>query len=308
MNLTHLKYAVEIAATGSINKAAEKLYVGQPNLSRALKELESSLGVSIFERSAKGMELTPDGQVFIDYAKSILNQVDSLEELFKKDDSHKKFFSVAAPDSGYILQALGGFSRQTEDGTNAQLVYCEQSDPSDTVKSILRRECNLGIIRYNEKYDKYYKSMLDGKDINYELLAEFKSVVLFNRQSSLSGCASIAKSALKDFTEISGLEEFHGALPARGVRKYGLPAPGRQMFCKSLLGRLELLSSDPRTYALSEPCTKRLLERFGLCGAELQDAPDRYRDFLIYHKSYKLSELDSMFISELCMAKRDTFN
>ena len=61
MNLLHMKYAVEVAETGSINKAAEKLYVGQPNLSRAIKELENSLGISIFERSAKGMILTPDG-------------------------------------------------------------------------------------------------------------------------------------------------------------------------------------------------------------------------------------------------------
>ena len=54
MNLLHLKYAVEIADTGSINRAAENLYVSQPNLSRAIKELEASLGVVLFERSKKG--------------------------------------------------------------------------------------------------------------------------------------------------------------------------------------------------------------------------------------------------------------
>ena len=63
MNLVHLKYAVEVAETGSINKASEKLYVSQPNLSRAIKELEASLGVTIFDRSAKGMVLTPEGEL-----------------------------------------------------------------------------------------------------------------------------------------------------------------------------------------------------------------------------------------------------
>ena len=72
MNLVHLKYAVEVAETGSINKASEKLYVSQPNLSRAIKDLEASLGVTIFDRSAKGMVLTPDGEVFVRYARSIL--------------------------------------------------------------------------------------------------------------------------------------------------------------------------------------------------------------------------------------------
>ena len=88
MNLMHIKYAVEVANEGSINKAAEKLYVGQPNLSRAIKELEASLGVKIFERSAKGMGLTSDGETFIRYAKTILRQVDEVESIFKIGRAH----------------------------------------------------------------------------------------------------------------------------------------------------------------------------------------------------------------------------
>ena len=65
MNLIHMKYAVEIADKKSINKAAETLFVGQSALSRAVKELESSLGVTIFQRSTKGMEPTPEGEVFL---------------------------------------------------------------------------------------------------------------------------------------------------------------------------------------------------------------------------------------------------
>ena len=72
MNLLHMKYAVEIARTNSINKAAETLYVGQSALSRAVKELENGLGITIFERSAKGMFLTPDGEVFIRQAEGVL--------------------------------------------------------------------------------------------------------------------------------------------------------------------------------------------------------------------------------------------
>lgn len=98
MNLLHMKYAVEIAEAGSINKAAERLYVGQPNLSRAVKELETSLGVAIFDRSSKGMFLTPDGEMFIRSAKNILKQVDAVEQMFQKDAVRKKtFFHFRAP-------------------------------------------------------------------------------------------------------------------------------------------------------------------------------------------------------------------
>lgn len=78
-----MKYAVTIAETKSINKAAEKLYVGQSALSRAVKELETSLGAAVFERSSKGMTLTPSGEEFIRRARSILEQVDSMENMFR---------------------------------------------------------------------------------------------------------------------------------------------------------------------------------------------------------------------------------
>ena len=72
MNILHMKYAVEVAKQGSLNKAAETLLIAQPNISRSIKELEADLGISIFNRSAKGMELTPEGEEFIGYAQSIL--------------------------------------------------------------------------------------------------------------------------------------------------------------------------------------------------------------------------------------------
>ena len=77
MNLMHLKYAAEIAKVGSLNKAAENLYMGQPNLSRAIRELETSLGITIFVRSAKGMSVTPEGEEFLRYARKILAEVDT---------------------------------------------------------------------------------------------------------------------------------------------------------------------------------------------------------------------------------------
>ena len=91
-----MKYAVEVAKCGSINKAAEILLMNQPNLSRAIKELEASLGVEIFSRSAKGMVVTPEGETFLRYATSILKQVDEVEGLFKKSTTDKKKFSLSS--------------------------------------------------------------------------------------------------------------------------------------------------------------------------------------------------------------------
>ena len=78
MNILYLKYAVEVAKTKSISRAAENLYMGQPNLSRAIKELEESLGITIFARSPQGVKTTPEGEEFLSYAKNILRQIDGI--------------------------------------------------------------------------------------------------------------------------------------------------------------------------------------------------------------------------------------
>lgn len=69
MNIQYLKYVVEVDKTGSINKAAKNLYMGQPNLSAAIKELEKELGISIFYRSKKGVFATKEGEKFLFHAK-----------------------------------------------------------------------------------------------------------------------------------------------------------------------------------------------------------------------------------------------
>ena len=162
MNLVHLKYAVEVAETGSINKASEKLYVSQPNLSRAAIP-EASLGVTIFDRSAKGMVLTPDGEVFVRYARSILRQVDAIETVFSNGSTEKKKFSISVPRASYVTDAFAEFSKLLDRDTPVEVFY-KETNSMRSMKNILQDEYKLAIIRYAENYDKYYKSTFDEKD------------------------------------------------------------------------------------------------------------------------------------------------
>ena len=85
MNLLHLKYAVEVAETNSITRAAENLYMAQPNLSRSIHELESDLGIEIFRRTSKGRFPTPKGEEFLNYARNILTQGDAVEKMYQEN-------------------------------------------------------------------------------------------------------------------------------------------------------------------------------------------------------------------------------
>jgi DNA-binding transcriptional LysR family regulator len=106
MNILHMKYAVEVAKVGSLNKASETLLVATPNISRSIKELEGDLGINIFERTAKGVTLTPEGEEFISYAKELLNQIDQVENFYKKGISKKQKFSISVPRACYISDAF----------------------------------------------------------------------------------------------------------------------------------------------------------------------------------------------------------
>ena len=91
-----MKYAVEVAKSGSLNKASDILLIAQPNLSRSIKELEADLGIVIFERTTRGMTLTPEGEEFINYAKGILSQIEQVERYYKENSAKIQKFSVLA--------------------------------------------------------------------------------------------------------------------------------------------------------------------------------------------------------------------
>ena len=87
-----MKYAVEVAKSGSLNKASEILLIAQPNLSRSIKELEADLGITIFERTTRGMTLTPEGEEFIGFAKGILSQIEQVDKYYKENSVKKQKF------------------------------------------------------------------------------------------------------------------------------------------------------------------------------------------------------------------------
>jgi DNA-binding transcriptional LysR family regulator len=103
------------------------------------------------------MILTPDGEEFMEYARDILNRIDRIEQSYR-DGSHKKRkFSVSAPRACYISAAMAEFSKMIGDAPVE--IYYKETNSQKTIQKLLENEYKLGIIRYSENYDKYYKSM-----------------------------------------------------------------------------------------------------------------------------------------------------
>ena len=307
MNILHMKYAIEVARCGSINKAAEVLLMNQPNLSRAIKELEGSLGVSLFDRSARGMVVTHEGEIFLRYASKILKQVDEVECLFKKQMPDKKRFSISVPRASYIAEAFSNFSLSLADEKNIEIYY-KETNSQRAIKNILEADYKLGIIRYSEHFDKFYKEMLDEKGLSYELVTEFKYKVIMSRSNPLAKKENLDDADLEKYIDIAHADPFVPSLPFVEVKKEELPDNiNRRIFVFERASQFDILSKNNQTYMWTSPVPKRLLDAFGLVEKSCGDNSKLYKDLIIHRNGYSLTKLDSDFIAELCKTKRELF-
>ena len=303
MNVLHMKYAVEVANNGSLNKAAEKLYIAQPNLSRAIKELESSLGITIFDRSAKGMVLTPAGEEFINYAKNILKQIDEVELIYKQGSPKKQKFSISVPRACYISDAFAHFSKHIEDGM-AEIFY-KETNSQRTINNVLNNDYKLGIIRYAENYDKYFKDLLEEKGLSYEMVAEFSYVLIMSRDNPLAEKETITFEDLPPFIEIAHADPYVPSLPLSKVVKEELPDNiDRRIFIFERASQFDLLSENPDTFMWVSPASEKILQRYNLVQRQCADNRKIYKDVLIYKNGYRFSKLDNCFITALCDSRR----
>ncbi|MBR4966108.1 MAG: LysR family transcriptional regulator, partial [Lachnospiraceae bacterium] len=302
MNILHMKYEVEIAKLGSINKASEALLIAQPNLSRAVKELETDLGVSIFDRSSKGMFLTPEGEKFIGYAKKILQQIEEVENMYKTGAPAKQKFSVCVPRASYISDAFANFSTQFK--TQAAEIFYQETNSSHVINNVLNAEYKLGILRYAENFDKYFKATLEEKGLTYELITEFTYQLIMNRNNPLASYGEIRCEHLRDFIEIAHADPFVPSLPLAEVKKEELPDDiERRIFVFERASQFDLLAENEQTFMWVSPVPDKTLQRYGLVQRKCADNTRVYKDMLIYRKDYKLTETDQCFITELCNSK-----
>ena len=300
----HLKYAVEVAKTKSISKAAENLYMGQPNLSRAIKELEDSLGIVIFSRTTKGITLTPDGEQFLQYAKRILAQVDEVEEIYRNGKTHKQKLSVCVPRSSYISAALAEFAKEISLDCPVEIMY-KETNSSRTINNVLKEEYNLGIVRYQTAFERYYQNMFGEKNLEHETLTEFSYVLLVSASSPLAGRSNVELKDLADYIEITHGDPYVPSMPLIDVKKAELSEfVDKRIFVFERGSQFELLEKLPSSFMWVSPVPEDTLKKYHLVSVSCQANEKVYKDVLIYKKGYRLSELERRFIDEV--AKADT--
>lgn len=303
MNLLHLKYAIEVEKTRSISKAAENLFMGQPNLSRAIKELEESLGITIFRRTSKGITPTVRGVEFLAYAKSILAQVSEVEALYRKDCKNKQRFSISVPRASYITHAFTNMVQKLDNNAPMELFW-KETNSMRAISNLLGGEYNLGIIRYQSAFEQYFTNMLTEKGLLMNDICEFNYGVLMSREHPLAECERVTTEQLSEYIEIAHGDPYVPTMPPADVKKAELSEQtDKHIFVFERGSQFDLLCDVTNSYMWVSPVPARLLERYGLVQRPCPEQDRRYKDALIYKNGYRFTRLDRLFLRELDAAK-----
>ncbi|MBR1393386.1 MAG: LysR family transcriptional regulator [Ruminococcus sp.] len=299
MNLTHLKYMVEVERHGSITKAAAALYMGQPNLSKAIKELELEFGVPIFKRSAKGVVPTEKGKELLLHAKAILSQVEKMEQLSREDDRSSLEFSLLLPRASYISHAFTLFLNEV-DAVEKMNIKFKETNSMSAIDLVADCEYNLGIIRYPVNYEAFFLSAIEEKGLKAREVWTYDYVLLMSAKSPLARAPEIRASVLDDYIEILHGDNIVPNISQTFLKKDAqLGSSRRHIFVYERGSQFDILCTVPNSYMWVSPLPREVLRRYGLVQKPCADLIKRNRDLLIYQGNYRLSQTEKLFIDTL---------
>ena len=298
-SLLQLKYAVEVEKTGSISKAAENLYMNQPNLSKAIRELEDDLGIAIFDRTAKGVVPTEKGREFLGYARNILAQVAEMEALYRPAEESRVRFDLCAPRAGYISRAFAAFAASF--GTEADVCFSyRESGPMRVIKGVSNGVFRLGVLRYRTVYERYFRNELAERSLVFEPVRAFSRAALMSRAHPLAGRESIAADDLAPYTEILYGDWSVPSLPVAEARQLAQAQESRRTVSVfERASQMELLGAIPGAYALVSPEPKEFWDCFGLVQKRCELPENDFRDVLVSRAGYRMTREDRLFLEKL---------
>lgn len=299
MNILHLKYAVEVERTGSITQAAETLYMGQPNLSKAIRELENSIGIVIFKRTPKGVTPTVRGEEFLRQAKKVLAQIEHMEAVFMPGSKERQSLSVSVPRATYIAEAFTSFV-QMMNSTEAMDLDYKETNSMQAIHNIIQDESSIAFIRYPLEQERYFQHLLDFKNLDSAPIWEFEHRAVMSERHPLARANPLRYEDMIQYTELTHGDNENPYVPVReAVKIKDQPSIKRKIFIYDRGSQFDILVNVPTSYMWVSPIPSEVLQRYGLVQLKCESPGNRYKDVLVYKKGYRLSSPELLFVNEV---------
>lgn len=297
MNTQHLKYAIEVERTGSITQAADNLYIGQPSLSKAIKELEDSLGIVIFKRTSKGAAPTEKGAEFLKYARAVMAQIEKMESLYRPGHPDRQELSIAIPRQSYVAMAAAEFAA----GLNAEKevdVSVYECDSMRALERVIAGSTEMAVVSYRVKDEPFFKEYLMTHELRGEPVWEYDRMVAFSRKHPLAERTPLKPEALFQYVEVVLAEESMPYIPVREEKRPDL-RPDKHVHVCDRMNQLEMAARIPGAYFWCAPMPDELLQRYSLIQRRCPLAESGWKDVLICQQGHEFTSVEKRFVNKL---------
>ena len=158
MTLAQLRYAITVANSNSMNEAARNLFISQPSLSSAIRELEEEIGVELFRRTNRGISVTPEGEEFLGYARQVVEQYELIESKYVEKENQKKKFSVSMQHYTFAVKAFVETVKQA--GMEQYEFAVHETTTYDVLENVKNFRSEIGVLYLNDFNEKVMNKII----------------------------------------------------------------------------------------------------------------------------------------------------
>ncbi|WP_419873462.1 LysR family transcriptional regulator [Candidatus Pristimantibacillus sp. PTI5] len=201
MTLQQLKYVIEVANRGSINEAAKRLFISQPSLSNAIKDLEDEMQLAIFERSNKGISLSKEGVEFLSYARQVVEQAELLESRYLNAKPSPQHFSVSTQHYAFAVNAF--VSLVQEHGQDEYELSLRETKTYEIIEDVKSLRSEIGILYLNEFNGKVINKLLKTANLQFNSLLTAKPHIFISSKNPLAKQSIVTIDQLQNYPYLS---------------------------------------------------------------------------------------------------------
>lgn len=290
MNIKHFQYLIEIERVRSISQAAENLYIGQPNLSRILKEIELDVGFPIFLRTTHGVRTTERGAAFLQHARNILREMDSIQ-MMSPHQMVEDRLRICIPRSAISLQLVADFLQDTCKDQKLNVVIRE-CHAKKTLDFLTGGHAEIGIIRFREGYETYFQEVAATANLTFRMLSYYDDVILMHKSHPLATQEKLKVEDLNKWTEIVHSDNY--ILPQSDEEMVR-----RQIYTVDRQAQMTLLGTIQGSYMWSVPQNPGHLKAYNLVQKTCAGYTKRYCEALVYNHQHKMNNLETTLLAKI---------
>lgn len=201
MTLKQLQYIVTVAETGNITEAAKRLFIAQPSLTAAVRELEKEYGFSIFIRDNKGVQPTPEGDEFLGYARQVLEQAKLIDERYTGSHKGKQRFCVSAQHYSFVVEAFVELLKECN--SDKYEFHMRETQTYDIIDDVAHLRSEIGILYLNNFNETVIRKTLRDNELTFKKLFTAKPHVFIGKNSPLAKKRSLSLADLKPYPRLS---------------------------------------------------------------------------------------------------------